>query len=275
MSARRKPFYYFWTPNYWPHWLALGIARLLWLLPLSVQRRLFRSLGRLGYRIDKKHRTFARRNIELCFPELSADECDTLVLAHYEALALGLMELGLAGWAPEKKFADLLRIEGAENINAALEQGKAVILLTGHFTTIELTGHGLREVCPKIDVVYQDHKNQFVVELLRSARARGANELIENDDVRGMVRSLRSGHALWFAPDQTARSKQCALIPFFGQPAMTNCAASKLARIGNAVAIPVTVDPGFPEDVVHEKAIDIKLVKQGFGDVVVATRCRP
>lgn len=238
MADTRKPLYRFWTPNYWYIWLFLGLLRLSCLLPYRVQLRIFKAAGRLAHRFDTRRRTTTRRNIELCFPELSPDKRNALVLAHYEAMGASLMELGLARWAPVEKITAMSRVEGAENLTKALEQGEAVILLTGHFTPLELSGRVMQHICPHIDAVFQLHPHEFLTEILRTTRERVAKKTIESSDVRGMVRSLRSGASLWFAPDQTVRSKQSVLLTFFGEPAMTNTATSKLAKLGKAIAIP-------------------------------------
>ncbi len=149
-----------------------------------------------------------------------------------------MMELGLARWASDEKVAALSRIEGAENLTEPLQQGQFVILLTGHFTSLELSGRVMREVCPGLDAVFQMHPNEFLTEILRTSRERAASNTIESSDIRGMVRSLKSGTPLWFAPDQTVRSKQSFLTTFFGEPAMNNTATTKLAKLGKAVAVP-------------------------------------
>ena len=238
MASKRKPLYYFWAPNYWYLWLFLGLLRLSCLLPYLSQLRLFKAAGRLLHRFDTRRRLTARRNISLCFPELSAQERDALLLAHYEAIGASMMELGLARWASDEKVAALSRIEGAENLTEPLQQGQFVILLTGHFTSLELSGRVMREVCPGLDAVFQMHPNEFLTEILRTSRERAVSSTIESSDIRGMVRSLKSGTPLWFAPDQTVRSKQSFLTTFFGEPAMHNTATTKLAKLGKAVAVP-------------------------------------
>ena len=159
MAGKRKPLYYFWAPNYWYLWLFLGLLRLSCLLPYQSQLRLFKAAGRLLHRFDTKRKLTARRNIALCFPELSAEERDALVLAHYEAIGASMMELGLARWASDEKIVAMSRIDGAENLTEPLKQGKFVILLTGHFTPLELSGRVMREICPRIDAVFQMHPN--------------------------------------------------------------------------------------------------------------------
>lgn len=238
MAGKRKPLYYFWTPNYWYIWLCLGLLRLSCLLPYHVQLRMFKAAGRLLHRFDTRRRETARRNIGICLPDLSADERDALTLAHYEALGASMMELGLARWASDEKIAALSRIEGAENLTTALDQGEHVILLTGHFTALELSGRVMQPICPRIDAVFQLHPHELLTEILRTNRERVAEQTIESSDVRRMVRSLKSGAALWFAPDQSVRSKQSVLTTFFDEPALNNTAATKLAKLSKAIAIP-------------------------------------
>ena len=238
MAGKRKPLYYFWTPNHWYLWLFLGLLRLSGLLSYSTRLRLFKAAGRLLHRFGTKRKLTARRNIELCFPELSVEERNALVLAHYEAVGASLMELGLARWASHEEIAAMSCIDGAENLTEPLKRGEFVILLTGHFTPLELSGRVMEGICPRIDAVFQTHSNEFLTEILRTTRERVAANTIESSDVRGMVRSLKSSMALWFAPDQTVYSKQSMLMTFFGEPAMSNTATTKLAKLGKAIAVP-------------------------------------
>lgn len=60
------------------------------------------------------------------------------------------------------------------------------------------------------------------------------------EDVRGMVKALRKGRAIWYAPDQDYGRKHSIFVPFFGVPAATLSAMSQLARLGKARVIPFT-----------------------------------
>ena len=53
-----------------------------------------------------------------------------------------------------------------------------------------------------------------------------------------MVRHLRKGRPVWYAPDQSYSSKGAEIIEFFGIPCMHTTATSTLARLGKAVTIP-------------------------------------
>src|ERR1700694_9617 len=80
----------------------------------------------------------ARRNLELCFPELSPRAREQLLDRHFASLGIGVLEIPLAWWVSPARLARLVHIEGAEHLRAALARGRGVILLTAHFTPMEM-----------------------------------------------------------------------------------------------------------------------------------------
>ncbi|HLU06158.1 MAG TPA: LpxL/LpxP family Kdo(2)-lipid IV(A) lauroyl/palmitoleoyl acyltransferase [Woeseiaceae bacterium] len=236
--SERKPLSHFRAPRYWPTWLGLGLLRLTCLLPYRLQLGIGKLLGRIAHRFARERRAISRRNIELCFPELSPAERDALALAHFESLGMSIIELGLGRWASDEKLLAMTRIEGAEHIRNATDRGVGVILLSAHFTTLEISGRVLSLNSPPFDAVYRKNRSEFMTEILRTNRERSARGTIEKNDIKSMVRSLREGTPVWYAPDQSYNRKQSALLPFFGVPSMTNTATGTLARLGRAVVVP-------------------------------------
>ena len=74
---------------------------------------------------------------------------------------MALMEVPLAWWITPKQLAKLVRIEGAEHLHAAIARGKGVILLTAHFTSLELAGRTLLAVAP-VKFLYRPTKNEVL-----------------------------------------------------------------------------------------------------------------
>ena len=236
--AERKPLYYYWTPNYWLSWFGLGVLRLVCLLPHGAALGIGRTIGRLAHRIGKERRGIVRRNIELCFPELDAAEIDALTKSHFEALGMSIIEMGLGRWASDARLDAMTTIKGLEHLNAAVASGKGIILLSAHFTTLELSGRVLSLNCPPFDAVYRKNRSDFVTEVLRTGRERSADSTIEKGDIKAMVRSLRQGRPVWYAPDQSYSRKGAEVIPFFGVPSTHTTATSTLARLGKAITLP-------------------------------------
>jgi KDO2-lipid IV(A) lauroyltransferase len=238
MADDRKPLHAYRAPKYWPVWFGLLLLRLVCLLPHRTSLALGRGLGRLAHAVAGERRAIVRCNIGLCFPELSATERDALARRHFEALGMSLIEMGLGRWASDAKLEALTTIEGLEHVHEALDAGRGVILLSAHFTTLEISGRVMRLKIPPYDAVYRRNRSDFITEIQRSGRERSAATTIEKRDIKAMVRSLRAGRAVWYAPDQSYNRKGSAVVPFFGVPCMHTTATSTLARLGRAVTLP-------------------------------------
>jgi len=120
----------------------------------------------------------------------------------------------------------------------ALQQG--VILMAIHFTTLEI-GAALLGQQHTIDGMYRAHDNRVFDYVQRRGRERhnADAQAIERDDVRGMLRVLRQGRAIWYAPDHDYGSDQDIFVPLFGIQASTITATTKFARLGRAVLVPM------------------------------------
>ena len=233
----RKPLSSYWAPRYWPVWFGMGILRLICLLPHRAALAVGRMIGRLAHAVAGSRRAIARRNIELCFPEMSPAERDALAYRHFEALGMSLIEIGIGRWASTRHLQSLSKLTGLEHLLDALATGRGVILLSAHFTTLEASGRALTAVAPPFDAVFRKNRSEFLTELQRSGRERSADTMIEKRDIKQMVRSLRAGRAVWYAPDQSYDRKGSEVVPFFGVPSMHATATSTLARLGDALVI--------------------------------------
>jgi KDO2-lipid IV(A) lauroyltransferase len=90
--------------------------------------------------------------------------------------------------------------------------------------------------------MYREHKNPLFDFVQRRGRERHNRDAsaIEREDVRAMLKVLRAGRAIWYAPDQDYGRKQSLFVPLFGVQAATVTATTKFARLGRARVIPFT-----------------------------------
>jgi len=225
-----------WLPQHWPMWACLGFLWLADKLPWPEKRALARVLGWIVFHVVGIRRRVVFTNLKLCFPEKSLREITALARAHYDALALGLFEL-CAGWWAKSKDLPPHRIIGLEHLHAGLARGRGVVFLSAHFTTLEIGGRLIAEA-HRMGGLYRDPNNPVVAHLMRSQRARHMTPAVHFDDLRGLVRGLRGNAAIWYAPDQGKRSKSSEILPFFGVPAITNTATSKIAEMTGCAVVP-------------------------------------
>ncbi|WP_295464565.1 lipid A biosynthesis lauroyl acyltransferase [uncultured Pseudomonas sp.] len=231
----------FLNPRYWPLWLGLGLLWLLVQLPYAVLLRLADALGWVFYRVAGQRRAIARRNLELCFPQLDDQARDRLLRRNFASSAMALLEMAMSWWWPRQRLARLAHIEGLEHLQAAQREGQGVILMALHFTTLEI-GAALLGQRHTIDGMYRQHKNPVFDFIQRRGRERHNLDAtaIEREDVRAMLKVLRAGRAIWYAPDQDYGAKQSLFVPLFGIPAATVTATTKFARLGRARVLPFT-----------------------------------
>jgi Kdo2-lipid IVA lauroyltransferase/acyltransferase len=228
-------------PRYWPTWFGLGTLRLLAPWPFPVLRALGNLIGRLIYTLPTSFKRVARRNIELCLPELSADERQRVLRLHFRSLGISLMETVVTWWSADARIRRLTRVVGWEHLEHALAQGRGVILLSAHFTTLEIGAGGVCSRTPT-NVMYRPTSNLVLESFLAQNRSIKAKRAIPRDDVRTLITALKNNEIVWYAPDQSYRKKGAQMVPFFGIPAATNTATSRLARMTGAAVLPY-----FPE----------------------------
>jgi Kdo2-lipid IVA lauroyltransferase/acyltransferase len=229
------------SPRYWPVWIGLAFVRGVTELPFPLILVFGRGLGRLAYFFSRREKHIARVNVALCLPELAPAEQENLVRRHFEALGCAVFETGLVWWAADARLKRWIRVEGTEHLDAALAAGKGAILLSAHFTCLEMGARALTMHTPT-SIMYMVPGNPLIAELARRSRGRHAVRAIASDQVRDILRSLAENLTVWYAPDQRYTEKTSAVVPFFGQPAATNVATSRLARISGARVLPY-----FPE----------------------------
>jgi len=235
MAKRRKHSPY--SPAVWPSWIALG---LLWLasrlLPYRSALAIGRGLGRLIHRLSPRRRHIASVNLAICFPQLSEAERAERLRDHFDSLGIGMLMMGFAWWAGDEKLRPLVEIEGLEHLQQSLARGRGVILLSAHFTDLEMTGR-LLSLFQRFAVMYRPHENPAIEWAFSRNRRERFEAAIPRNDVRQVVRTLKQNLPVWYAPDQSFKGRNSLLVPFFGEPAATNTATSRLARISGADVI--------------------------------------
>lgn len=220
--------------------LLLAVFWFVQWLPLAVQAALGRLLGRLLHRFGRARRRVALANVALCLPELDAAARAALVREHFQWLGRSLVERALLWYAPRARLERLIHVEG--DIGLAERSERPVMWLVPHFLAVDVAGAATqlfqgKRVCN----IYSAQSNPVLDAALRRGRARfGLADLYARDEsARPMVRAIKRGQAFFNPADLDFGLRDAAFAPFFGVPAATLLAPSRLARSLDMIVQPV------------------------------------
>lgn len=248
--------------------LVAAAARALTWLPVDAALATGEALGVLAHRVAGRRRHIADVNLALCFPDLDAGERAALVARTFRSTGIAVAETALAWLSSSARLDGRVTFSGLEHLR--VQDGRGVLLFGAHFSTLDIAGALLsREV--SVDVVYRAHRNARFERLMARSRARVIGGAIERDDTRAIVRRLRAGRVVWYAADQDYGRRHSVFAPFFGVPAATITAGTRLARAGNARVLFVS---HFRSGRPYRWCIDVQPLPDGFpsgDDVADAT----
>lgn len=237
MSDKQTSYSQYLHPRFWPTWLGLGMLRIISWLPMRLQILIGGSMGWLLCRLSRRARGIAITNLEMCFPELSDTERRQLLRKSYISLGISLIETANSWWRSPRNLKKHYTINGREHLDTALREGNGVILLSAHFTTLEIGGRMLNMEIP-IHPMYREQNNPLFNHIMQTSRDRYFRSTIHRNNIRQLVSCLKDNETVWYAPDQNYGGKNHIYAPFFGVEAATNTATSRLVKITGASIIP-------------------------------------
>ena len=219
----------YYSPKFWPMWCIFGMLRLVSLLPYRAAVALGRLLGRFIQRMSGKRQRIVDINLARCFPEISLQERERIKRACYQNIGVSLSELAMCWWWPPEKLKPLVEIQGREHLDAVLESGRGAILLSGHFTSLEIGGRLLSLFLP-FQAMYRTQRNPLFDSYLYTKRSSYLVNVVSRKQTRELMRGIKKGIPAWYAPDQDFRRERNVFAPFMGIDTATITAGSRLAK---------------------------------------------
>jgi len=196
-------------PRHWLAGLSLGCLYLINLLPYPIKIRVGIGIGKLTYLCIRRRKHIADVNLKICFPELSDAERQQLLRRAFDNFGAGLIETAMGWWSPEAPIHKMTEYIGIEHLEAAIAKGKGVILVGAHFVNY----------------------------VLERGRSGSLLSLINNRDSRRILKTIRAGEMVWFAPDHDMGERLSVYAPFFEKNAATVTVTGRYAKLTGAPAI--------------------------------------
>jgi KDO2-lipid IV(A) lauroyltransferase len=221
--------------------LVWTLVKLLGLPPRRTARALGALVGRLALLLTPRLRRTGDLNLRLAFPEKTAAEREQILRKLYRNLGWLLAEFcQMPRYTPEQAQR-FIRYEGLENYLAARDQGKGVLILTGHLGAWELSSFYHSLMGYPMSIVIRRLDNPLVDNLVNQIRCLHGNQVLHKDDfARGLLGAMRRGETVGILMDTNMTPPQGAFVDFFGHAA---CTGSGLARV--AMKTGAKVLPGF------------------------------
>lgn len=223
--------------RHWPAQVGVAVLKLLARMPWRAQLAIGPWLGRLLMAVARSRRRVAAINLKLAFPELDEAARARLLHEHFEALGTGAFEFARAWFGDDAPWRQGVEIQGLEHLQALHAQGRGVLLVSGHFTTLEACGRLLTAHVP-VAGMYRAHDEPVMETAVLAGRLRYACAMFKREELRASIRHLKGGGILWYAPDQDMLGKDTVFVPFFGIRAASITATHQLARLSGAAVVP-------------------------------------
>ncbi len=223
-------------PRYWPTWLLIGLLYLVSLLPYRAQQKLGEWLGRRIYKLGGSRRRTATANIRACFPELSPEAQEQLVIDAFIANAKGYIECTVGWWRNLEPYYQKMEFHGLEHLQEAISRGKGVFLLGGHFSILDFAGPLLSQVTP-VSYMYRPNNNLLFNAVIERSRSRCLERGFDKRQISQFVEYIKQGNVAWYACDQDFGTKNSVFAPFFGVQTATLTTPAWIARETGATVL--------------------------------------
>ncbi len=221
-------------PRYWLTWLGLGFSFLLSFSPAVVRHSIGKMVGRVIYRYNHKRRHIVVTNLKIAFPDLTSEQVEAKALASLQWYSCAMIDYSVLFFGSTKKLQQLIRVEGQEQVNRAINNEDNVIILLMHSVWLDFAPAGLG-VEYSVYGSYKPVKNDLLDWMMSTSRCRHVDFVIAREEgMLRLVRALKPGRLLIFLPDEDLGSSHAEFASFFGKNKATLNTPARIAKLKNA-----------------------------------------
>ncbi|XOV81239.1 MAG: LpxL/LpxP family Kdo(2)-lipid IV(A) lauroyl/palmitoleoyl acyltransferase [Aestuariibacter sp.] len=238
----------FLSPKFWPTWIGAALLYAISWLPYPALKLVGRLFSLLLKVFGKKRIKVAERNLQLCFPEWSAEKREKVLQGNIKMAGMAVIETAMGWWWPDWRVRRISYVEGYEHVEAALEKGRGILVYAIHNMSLELACRIAGLTNPSV-AFYRKHDNPLMDYVQYYGRARSNKYMIHKRDVKGMIKALNDGEISYYLPDQDYGRNKTEFVPFFDVKETSTTTGSllfaKAATCDTLFIAPIVTDKGY------------------------------
>jgi len=220
------------------------------ILPRKLSIGLGILLAKIAYPFLGNLRRAGLRNLEIAFPEKSADECARILKKSFQNLGRILGEMSQFPRSTPENIAKIVEFEfetkesieseEREYYETEKEKGRGTILVSPHIGNWEIAVFAYSALREPLNYLARPLDNPKIAELTVNLRTRFGNRPInKTNSVGSVIEILRQGGISGVLPDVNVHPKEGVFVPFFGVSACTTSGVAMLAMRTNAMIVPI------------------------------------
>lgn len=226
-------------PKYFGTWVLFGILWIMRFLPRRWVMRMGAFIGDQMYKRNSKRRNIALINLQWCFPELTKQEREQMLMQHYRVFGATMVDLGSIWWSSQERLSKLIECPDETRYKEMASNNK-IILFTPHVVALDAGGRVIARNGKGVTMMKRD-KNELLSWQLYQSRSRfnGAMIVMRDQGLKTMLRAVKDGKPLYYMPDEDfGDAKFTVFAPFFGVQTSTINMLARLAKLTGAICVP-------------------------------------
>ena len=230
-------------------------------IPIGVRKLLFATLFSLFYYLSPKSRLIVLHNLRRSFPEKDTREIIGIAKGVYRHFAIVAAEFFDLPYITKENISQWVDVEGMENYQAAMAQGKGALSIVAHFGNWELMTIAIPLYLQPMYIVYRPLDNPVIDNMVEYVRTMNGNVLIpKGGSGKKVMELLKENHIIGILSDQNVAAYEGVFVDYFGRPACTG--------VGLAVVAMRSGSPVVPAFMARQKSGKYKLILKPAVDVV-------
>ncbi|MFA5631963.1 MAG: lysophospholipid acyltransferase family protein [Porticoccaceae bacterium] len=207
-------------------------------LPLRVARALGAIIGQLAWLCRSRGAKTTLINLKNCFPQMSERDRKALAARSMRHWGMTVLEIPVVWHRGKDSLALIRSVKGMDSIEAALAEGRGLMMVSPHHGNWEVVGYWVATLGP-LTTLYQPPRRFDLDDLLQHVRAKTGATLVPTN-VRGvasLIKALKQGQLVGILPDMEPELNSGVFADFFGVPALTMTLIHSLQQKSNAAVL--------------------------------------